>query len=255
MFSPLEQFELGLLFKFFLIGIDISFNNISLFLLILILLFYIIFRCTFVYENINLLNSPYQFSFKFLVFFLIEVIQSSLKNSDTKYFLLLSFILCFVLFCNIISMYPYTVAVTGHLVITFVLSFNAFLGFNIIGFVKHGLYMFSILLPKGILFLISCLLVLIEFISYNFRVISLSVRLFANIMAGHTLLLVINTFNFYLVKLGSLNIMYIVITLILVPSIILVILLIFLEFGVALIQAYVFTLLSVMYLSDAKNLH
>jgi ATP synthase subunit 6 len=115
--------------------------------------------------------------------------------------------------------------------------------------------MLSLLLPNGVPFSISSLLIIIEFISYNFRVISLSVRLFANIMAGHTLLAVIYSFNHFVIAINSTNFLITILPIILLPCITLILCLLGLEFGVALIQAYVFTLLCTMYLHDAKFLH
>ena len=115
--------------------------------------------------------------------------------------------------------------------------------------------MLTLLLPSGVPFSISSLLIIIEFISYNFRVISLSVRLFANIMAGHTLLAVIFGFNRFLLTIKATNIFVLIIPILVLPCLILVIALMGLELGVAIIQAYVFTLLCTMYLHDGKYLH
>jgi ATP synthase subunit 6 len=183
------------------------------------------------------------------------MLKDNLSWSDIIYFVLLYTIFIFILFSNIVGIFPYTFTITGHLVVTFGIAFCIFLGLNIIGYRIHTSYLLSLLLPSGVPFAISSLLIIIEFISYNFRVISLSVRLFANIMAGHTLLAVIFGFNRFLLTIKTTNILVFIMPLIILPCLLLVIALIGLEFGVAVIQAYVFTLLCTMYLHDAKYLH
>ena len=146
-------------------------------------------------------------------------------------------------------MVPYSFTITSHLIVTFTLALTTFLGFNIIGIRKHKLNFLSLLLPGGASLALVPLLVPIELVSYIFRVISLPVRLFANMMAGHTLLKVIAGFAW--IMSGLSGIMFFAHF---VPLILLV-LLVGLELGVALIQAYVFTILTCMYINDALNLH
>jgi len=100
----------------------------------------------------------------------------------------------FILSLNLIGLIPYSFAVTSHLIVTFTFALMIFIGINIICINKHGMNMLSLFLPAGSSFLLAILLVPIEIVSYLFRPISLSVRLFANIMAGHTLLKVIAGF-------------------------------------------------------------
>jgi F-type H+-transporting ATPase subunit a len=261
MFSPLEQFEIGILYTIwvdtfsFLEIVDISFTNLSLFLFITFFVYYVIKSWVFAYDGEKVLGNPIQYFMELLVSFIINLLKNNLTWSDVVYFGLLYTIFIFVLFSNIIGVFPYTFTVTGHLAITFGVAFCVFLGLNIIGYRIHTSFLLTLLLPSGVPFSISSLLILIEFISYNFRVISLSVRLFANIMAGHTLLAVIFSFNHFLVTIKASYIVMLLLPLVLLPCIILIIMLMVLEFGVAVIQAYVFTLLCTMYLYDAKYLH
>ena len=254
MFSPLEQFEIGIFLNILIDTFDISFTNLSLFIFIGYFLYYVI-KCWIFNNGEKVLQNPIQNFIEQVVSFIINLLKSNLSWSDVLYFGILYTIFIFVLFSNFIGVFPYTFTVTGHLVITFGVAFCIFLGLNIIGYRIHTSFLLTLLLPSGVPFAISSLLILIEFISYNFRVISLSVRLFANIMAGHTLLAVIFGFNYYLVTLKVYSILVIFLPILLLPCILLVILLILLEFGVALIQAYVFTLLCTMYLHDSKYLH
>lgn len=260
MISPLEQFAIGNIFEIFLLTnsnfIDISFSNLSFFIFLVIFFFIILFYLIYNKNNEKVLKNPTQSFLENITFFILNLLKENLSLSNVVYFTFLFSIFIFILFSNVIGIFPYTFTVTGHLVITFGIAFFVFLGLNIIGYKKHYSFLLSLLLPDGVPFVISPLLIIIEFISYNFRVISLSVRLFANIMAGHTLLAVIFSFNRFLLQIKTNSIFFSVLVLfIIIPAIILVILLIGLEFGVALIQAYVFTLLCTMYLYDTKFLH
>ena len=146
-------------------------------------------------------------------------------------------------------MVPYSFTITSHLVATFTLSLLFFFGFNFIGIQKHKKKFLTLLLPSGASIFLVPLLVPIELVSYIFRLISLPVRLFANMMAGHTLLKVISGFSWSMVQIGGFFFFLHFIPLILL------IFLIGLELGVACIQAYVFTILLCMYINDAINLH
>lgn len=255
-FSPLESFDLGVLKEILILStLDISFSNLSLFIIINFTIYFFFLQAVFKKIDIKILANPLQNFLEKIILFIFTTLKDNLKWKDIIYFSLILSIFQFILFSNLIGLIPYSFSVSGHLIVTFSIAFSIFLGLNIIGFKNHGSYMFSLLLPKGVSIYISILLIFIEFISYNFRVISLSVRLFANIMAGHTLLAVIFGFNYYLIGVSSTSFLIFLLPIILLPCFTLIIALIGLEFGVALIQAYVFTLLCTMYLYDAKYLH
>jgi len=155
----------------------------------------------------------------------------------------------YILLVNLIGLVPYSFTVTSHLIITFTLSFSIFIGINIICINIYKSEMLSLFIPSNTSFGLALLLVPIEFVSYIFKPISLGVRLFANLMAGHTLLKVIVGFAWSMLLLENfLSFFH------LVPLLILVILM-GLELGVAIIQAYVFTILTCIYLNDSINLH
>ena len=154
-----------------------------------------------------------------------------------------------MLLSNLIGLIPYSFTITSHLIVTFALALMVFVGVNIICVKEHGLHMVSLFLPPGTSLGLALLLVPIEFVSYMFKPISLGVRLFANMMAGHTLLKVIAGFAWSMMASGGfLFVAH------LLPLFVLV-LLVGLELGVAMIQAYVFTILTCIYLNDAINLH
>ena len=149
----------------------------------------------------------------------------------------------FVLFCNMFGMIPYTFTVTSHIIVTFVLAAFIFIGVTIIGFMKHGFGYLKLFVPSGVPAVLLPLIVVIEIISYLSRPISLSVRLFANMMAGHTMMKVFGGFVISLGIVGG--------WLPLSFSVALT----GLEILVAFLQAYVFAILTCIYLNDALNLH
>jgi len=166
-----------------------------------------------------------------------------------SFFLPFVFVLfIFVLLLNLIGLIPFSFTLTSHIIITLTLSVSTFIGINIISFKKYGLHFFSIFLPSGTPLLLALLLVPIEIISYLVKPISLSIRLFANMMAGHTLLKVIVGFaNTLMLAGGVYFIIHYIPLLILIP-------LYFLELGVALIQSFVFCILICIYINDSTNI-
>jgi ATP synthase subunit 6 len=165
------------------------------------------------------------------------------------FFPLVFSIFFYVLCLNVVGLVPYSFTLTSHFIVTFALSLSIFLGINIICIRTHGLEFFSLFLPSGTSAALAFLLVPIELISYIFKPVSLSIRLFANMMGGHTLLKVIAGFSWSLMGCsGTLFIFHYIPVLILIP-------LFGLEVGVALIQAFVFSILICIYLNDAINLH
>ena len=173
----------------------------------------------------------------------------ALGNKGSKFFPLLFATFTFVFGCNILGMVPYTFTVTSHIIFTFSLGMTTFLGLNIIGLRQHGLHFFSLFLPPGAPLALAPLLVPIELISYVFRVVALSVRLFANMMAGHTLLKILATFAWKMLSIGGI---FLIIQLFPLAVIIAIT---GLELAIAFLQAYVWTTLTCLYLSDALNLH
>ena len=149
----------------------------------------------------------------------------------------------FVLLGNLLGMVPYSFTFTSHIIVTFGMAFTIFIGVTILGFAKHGMHFFTFFAPPGTPVVMLPLLVPIEIISYLSRPISLSVRLFANMLAGHTLIKVIAGF------IPVLGIAFGVLPLALVVA------LTGLEILIAFLQAYVFAILTCLYINDAIHLH
>ena len=143
----------------------------------------------------TLIPTRWQLIFESIYDTTFELSYANIGKNGSLFFPLIFVLFIFILFCNLIGMIPYSFTVTSHLVITFSLALTTYIGFNIIGIRKHKLNFLSLLLPGGASLALVPLLVPIELVSYIFRVISLPVRLFANMMAGHTLLKVIVGFS------------------------------------------------------------
>ena len=175
--------------------------------------------------------------------FVAKMINDTAGSSARAFFPFVFTLFMFVLFCNMVGMLPYSFTVTSHIIVTFVLAAVVFMGVTVIGFVKHGIKYLELFVPKGVPIVLLPLIVIIEIISYLSRPVSLSVRLFANMMAGHTMLKVFGGFVISLGLLGG--------WLPLGFSVALT----GLEILVAFLQAYVFAILTCIYLNDALNLH
>ena len=174
--------------------------------------------------------------------FIAKMVSDNIGKEGRAYFPLIFSIFMFVLFGNLIGMIPYSFTFTSHIAVTLTMSVVIFLMVTIIAFIKHGFKFFSFFLPAGVPIILSPLMIVIEVISYFTRPFSLSVRLFANMMAGHTLLKVIGGF---VIPLGIFGV---------VPIAGLVAV-IGLEFLIAFLQAYIFTILTCIYINDAIHLH
>jgi ATP synthase subunit 6 len=250
--SPLEQFEILPLFPIYFGGLDFSITNETIILGIIFFLVSTFFFSSLKQSDSTLFIVPHRW--QIIVEIVFKMVLSLLvDNIDAKrgqmFFPLVFSIFFFIVCLNVIGLVPYSFTLTSHLIVTFALSLFVFIGINIICIRLHGLEFFSLFLPSGTSVVLSLLLVPIELISYIFKPISLSIRLFANMMAGHTLLKVIAGFAWTLMGCtGVLFVIHYVPLLILIP-------LFGLELGVALIQAFVFSILTCIYLNDAISLH
>lgn len=253
--TPLEQFQIISLLPINLFSLDFSITNLFLINIVTLTFFSSIVYFFSADTNYNgnspfyLVPSTWQIFIETVYDTVSQLLFDNINLEGEKYFPFISVIFIFILFSNLIGLIPYSFTVTSHLIITFTLSFSIFIGVNIIGFQRHQFNMLSLFIPANTSFALALVLVPIEFVSYIAKPISLGVRLFINLMAGHTLLKVIVGFAWSMLLLEDLlSFVHIV------PLLVLV-LLMGLELGVALIQAYVFTILTCIYLNDSINLH
>ena len=240
--NPMTQFEVYRIGPEIKIGaFDISFTNASLFMVVSSLAILIIFNLG--SKKNSLLPSKMQLLAELSYTFVSKMISDTAGLRAKPYFSFIFSLFMFVLFCNMFGMIPYTFTVTSHIIVTFVLAAFIFIGVTVIGFLKHGFGYLKLFVPSGVPVVLLPLIVIIEIISYLSRPISLSVRLFANMMAGHTMLKVFGGFVLSLGVVGG--------WLPLSFSVALT----GLEILVAFLQAYVFAILTCIYLKDALNLH
>ena len=250
--APLEQFQILAILPLKIFNLDFSVTN---FLLINILALLSIFSIIHYSSSDNnylqetsfyFVMNPWQRIVEFVSEITAQLISDIITSNNEKYFPFISILFNFILFSNLIGLVPYSFTTTSHLIITFTLSFSVFIGINIITFQKYKMKTFSLFLPANTTFFLALLLVPIEFISYIAKPISLGVRLFINLMAGHSLLKVIVGFSWSMLLLENFTSLGM-----LIPMIILVILF-GLELGVALIQTYVFVILTCIYIQDGS---
>ena len=246
MASPLSQFEIKKIVQLDLFGYDISFTNSSLSMLITVIL--ILFFMLMGVMKLSLIPSRKQSLVEISYEFIANMIGDNIGKSGMKYFSFVFSLFMFILIGNLLGMLPYSFTWTSHIIVTFSISFFIFLAVTLIAISKHGLIKFlKFFAPSGVPKPMLFLLVPIEIISYLSRPISLSVRLFANMMAGHTLLKVIGGFVFVLgansfIIGGALPVAFLVA-------------LTGLEIVIAFLQAYVFAILTCLYINDAIHLH
>jgi len=239
--NPLHQFEIKKLFEISLCGYDISFTNSALFMVIAVLSVSFFFLLA-TKKNYKIPNR-FQALMEIMYNFVADTVTSNAGKEGMTFFPLVFSVFFFVLAGNILGMIPYSFTYTSHIIVTFGLAMMVFVFVTILGFCIHGLKFLKFFVPSGVSVFLTPIIVPVEIISYLSRPISLSVRLFANMMAGHTMLKVFAGFS---VSLGAIFGA--------IPMSLNVLLTGF-EFVIACIQAYIFTVLTCIYLNDAIHMH
>ena len=239
--NPMHQFEIKRFIDLEFLGVDASFTNASLFMVIAIAS--ISFVTIWGMRGRALVPTRMQSLAELSYEFVANMVRDNVGTHGQKYFPLVFSLFMFVLFCNMLGMMPYSFTVTSHIIVTFALAALVFIGVTIIGFATHGFGFFKFFVPSGVPVALLPLLVVIEVISYLTRPISLSVRLFANMMAGHTMLKV---FGAFVVGLGVIGGWAPLAFMVAFTG---------LEILVAFLQAYVFAILTCIYLNDALHMH
>jgi ATP synthase subunit 6 len=192
-FSPLEQFSIIKIIPLVIGPFDISITNSTILVVIACFIAFLFYN--FAVANAKLVPSAWQSTAEFIYEFIyFTVLSENVKKNGPLYFPVLFSIFSFIFFCNIVGMIPFSFTVTSHIVITLGLAILAFFGINVIGIKTHGFHLLSLFLPSGAPIALAPLLVVIEVVSYSFRVISLALRLFANMMSGHCLLKILAGF-------------------------------------------------------------
>ncbi len=249
MAGPLAQFEVHTIVPLQVAGYDISFTNSALYMgvTLITIMFFMIGGM----RKVALVPGRWQSSVEMCYEFIAKMLGDTTGSEGRKYFPFIFSLFMFILAANLIGMVPWlhTFTFTSHIAVTFAMAFFVFMGVTIIGFITHGFKFLMFFVPHGAPWYLLIILIPIEIISYLSRPISLSVRLFANMVAGHTMLKV---FGGFVVSLGALA------GVMAAGSILpfaFIVALTGLELLVACLQAYVFAILTCLYLNDALHMH
>jgi F-type H+-transporting ATPase subunit a len=242
----MEQFAVEPIVPIHIGGWDISFTNSSLWMCIVVSA--VALFVTFAVKPGALVPSRTQSLAELSYLFVADMVDSVAGAEGMKFFPFVFTLFMFVLFANIFGMIPFSFTVTSHIIVTFALAALIFLIVLTVGFGRHGLHFFSLFVPN-VPWIMLPLLIPIELISFLIRPMTLSVRLFANMLAGHTMLQIFAGFVIALAGAGGIWALLSPVPILLIAAIIA------LELLVAFLQAYVFTILTCIYLNEAMRLH
>jgi len=246
--DPLHQFQIQRYLPINIGGLDASFSNSALYMVITVAL--ITGLIVYGMRGRALVPSRMQSLAELFYEFVANLVRDNAGPDARKYFPFVFSLFMFIMVGNLIGLVPGTFTFTSHIIVTFGLALTVFVFVTLLGLIKHGFHFFSLFMPSGVPMALAPILIPIEILSYLSRPVSLSIRLFANMMAGHTMLKVFGGFSVLLGgALGGLG--YAVGILPLVINVALV----GFEVLVAMLQAYVFTILTCLYIRDALELH
>lgn len=240
MHNPLNQFLIKPIIPIHIAGIDISFTNSALFMVLTTLIIILVF--TIGTKEKSLIPGKLQAFTELFYKFIKSMVEENIGDEGKRFFNLIFSIFTFIFFGNLIGMFPFSFTFTSHIIVTFFLALVIFITTVITGFYKQGTKFLKIFLPENVPIIIIPIILPVEFLSYFFRPISLSVRLFANMFAGH---IVLKIFANFTVALGVFGILPLLLNVIFIGF----------EFFIAGLQAYIFTILSCAYINEALKLH
>jgi F-type H+-transporting ATPase subunit a len=238
--KPLEQFKIEPIVSLHPFGIDASFTNSALLMVIAVVL--ITALAVLGTRRAALVPGRWQSVAEMSYEFVADMVETNAGHGGMAYFPFVFSLFMFVLLGNLLGLVPYSFTFTSHIIVTFALAAVVFIGVTIVGFAKHGMHFLKLFVPAGVPAVLLLLLVPIELLSYFIRPFTLSIRLFANMLAGHTMLAIFAGFAASVPLFGILPVGIDVA-------------IYFLELLVAALQAYVFAILTCLYLRDALHLH
>ncbi|AVM74752.1 F0F1 ATP synthase subunit A [Magnetospirillum gryphiswaldense] len=244
MANPIEQFKIKPIIPLEIGGVDVSFTNSAVMMVISVVL--ITAFLTLSVRSRALVPGRWQSMAEVFYEFIAGMLRDNVGSAGRKYFPFIFSLFMFVMFGNLLGMVPGAFTYTSHVIVTFGMAIVVFTGVTIIGFARHGTHFLRMFFPEGAPIATAVILVPIELISYFSRPFSLAVRLFANMTVGHIILKVLGGF---VVTLGGFYVLPGIVPFAFLGAVTV------LEFGIALLQAYVFTILSCIYLHDAIHMH
>lgn len=238
--QPLEQFTIERLIPLHIGRLDISYTNSALMMTVVVVL--ITALTVLSTRKAALVPGRWQSIAEMSYEFVADMIDTNAGHGARQFLPFVFTLFMFILFSNLLGLVPYSFTVTSHIIVTFALAAVVFVGVTIIGFVRHGAHFLRLFVPTGVPAVLLVLLVPIELLSYFIRPFTLAIRLFANMLAGHTMLAI---FGGFAASVGLLAVIPLGVDVLLVG----------LELLVAALQAYVFAILTCLYLHDALHLH
>ncbi len=244
--DPLHQFNIKRYGSFHLFGLDLSFTNSALFALLGVAV--VVAFLALGSRKRALVPGRMQSLAELFYEFVAQMVRSTMGQEGFRFFPLIFAIFAFVLISNVMGLFPYFFTVTSHIAVTGALAFMVILIVIAYGFYRHGWKFFRLFAPSGLPLPLLIVIIPIEMISFLARPFSLSIRLFANMMAGHALM---EVFAGFVVMLGGAGAMGVLAILPFATNTAIL----GLEFMIAVLQAYVFALLSCIYLSDVSGEH
>lgn len=243
--SPIEQFNVDKYIDLEIAGIDVSFTISSMWMVLVTLALTIFFLGG--TRKGELVPSRWQLVVEMSYTFIANLVKDNVGREGKSYFPFVFTLFFFILGLNLAGMIPYSFTVTSHIAFNLAIAMFVFLGVTVVGFAKHGLGYLKLFLPSGVPAAMIPLIVPIEIISYFIRPVSLSVRLFANMMAGHIMMKV---FAGFIISMSAAGVFGAVAA---VAPFAINVMLTGLEILIAFLQAYVFAILTCIYLNDAMH--
>lgn len=246
MADPIHQFVIKPIIPFEISGIDLSFTNSSLWMVIGAVLSAVFLMMA--AGKKSLVPGRMQATAEMLYEFIAGMIRDNTGPDGRQYFPLIFTLFIVVLMGNVLGLVPYSFTYTSHIIVTFALAFMIFVAVTIFGFMNHGLHFLSLFSPPGVPFALKILIIPIEILSFIIRPVTLSVRLFANMVAGHLMLKVFAGFSTMMLGLGLTGVVAGLLPMFFNVAVYA------LELLVAVLQAYIFAILSAIYLKDTVDL-
>jgi F-type H+-transporting ATPase subunit a len=247
-YSPLEQFAILQIVPLSLGGVYMSFTNSALVMIVAVGLFCALLSMV-TTNGGSLVPGHWQSLTEMVYEFVTNLVEELIGEKGQTYFPLIFTTFTFLLLCNLIGMIPYSFTATSHFIVTLGLALSLSVGIVTIGFLTHGIHFLSLLMPKGAPLALAPFLVPLELLSYTSKFASLGIRLGANMLAGHCLLKIIAGFGWTMLNAGG------IMPFVAFGPIGMVFILTGLELGIAVIQAYVFSMLICIYLNESIYLH
>ncbi len=247
MAGPLEQFVIKPIIPLEIAGMNLSFTNSSLWMTIAIIVAVTFFSLA--VKNKAMVPNRLQAASEIMYEFVADMIRTNTGPRGRQYFPFVFTLFIVVFLGNILGLFPYSFTFTSHIIVTGALALAVFFAVTIFGFINHGVHFLTLFSPPGVPFVLKFLIIPIEIISFTIRPFTLAIRLFANMMAGHMVLKIFAGFSVMAASAGTFGAVFGLLPVFANVAVL------FLELLVGSLQAYIFAILSCVYLKDSLDLH